>query len=318
VAPPSLSMHMGRLPFLTLAADRLDNIGTSDEGSPYEPPASGGNPKKGDVEEMADLENWLRERASLLEGQGVGVLEEKIITTRDKPSQVILQSAAEHGCDLIAMATHERNLLERAFQSSVTYEVIRSASVPILAITPEKQSGSPNQPDTTARLLVLLDGSAFAESVLPYVKELGLRLSLEIVLIRWPTASQEHPASSGTGSTQADANKPGAHGEQEADQEAANEATVISNYLQRIAADLAGAGLKVRWEIPEVALDAARSGLSRECAGSIIVLASHGRSGLSRWTEGSLAEDLLRDSGCPVLIIPSALANQEEAEDPRD
>jgi nucleotide-binding universal stress UspA family protein len=314
VAPPSLSMHMGRLPFLTLAADRLDNIGTSDEGSPYEPPASGGNPKKDDVEEMADLEKWLRERASLLEGQGVGILEEKIITAHDKPSQVILQSAAEHRCDLIAMATHERNLLERAFQSSVTHEVVRSASVPILAITPEKQSGSPNQPDTTTRLLVLLDGSAFAESVLPYAKELGLRLSLEIVLIRWPTANQEHPASSGTGSTQADANKPGAH----AEQETANEATVISNYLQSIAADLAGAGLKVRWEIPEVALDSARSGLSRECAHSIIVLTSHGRSGLSRWMEGSLAEDLLRDSGCPVLIIPSALADQEESEDPRD
>jgi nucleotide-binding universal stress UspA family protein len=314
VAPPSLSLHMGRLPLLTLAADRRDNIGVSREESRYDLPDSGGNPKKKDIEEMAELEKWLRGRASMLECQGVNILEEKIVTAHDRPSQVILQAAAEHGCDFVAMATHDRNLLERTFQGSVTNEVVRSAGFPVLAITPEKQSGSSDQPVTTSRLLVLLDGSDFAESVIPYVKELGLRLSLEVVLIRWLTGSQVHPASSGAGSVPADANKL----REEAEQEVADEATLVRQYLQTTAADLAEAGLKVRWEIPEVALDSAGSHLSRECANSVIMLASHGRSGLSRWLlQGSVAEDLLRDSGCPVLVIPSALADQEEADDSR-
>jgi nucleotide-binding universal stress UspA family protein len=227
----------------------------------------------------------------MLEGQGANILEEKILTAHDRPSQVILQAGVERGCDLIAMATHDRNLLEWTFQSSVTSEVIRSAGVPVLAITPEKQSGTLDQPAIVTRLLVLLDGSAFAESVLPYVKELGLRSSLEIVLIRWLTGNQIHPTPSKADSILPDADMLG----------------------ERV--ELAGAGLKVRWEIPEVALNSDGTGLSQESANSIIVLASHGRSGLSRWLQGSIAEDLLRNSGCPVLVIPSALAEQEKSDD---
>jgi nucleotide-binding universal stress UspA family protein len=312
VAPPGLSLHVTPLPFLTLAADRLDNIGVSHEESRYDPPGSDGSPKKKDIKdikEMARLETWLRQHASMLEGQGANILEEKILTAHDRPSQVILQAGVEHGCDLIAMATHDRNLLERTFQSSVTSEVIRSAGVPVLAITPEKQSGTLDQPAIVTRLLVLLDGSAFAESVLPYVKELGLRSSLEIVLIRWLT--QIHPTPSKADSILADADMLG----ERVELEAADEAAVVRQYLRTTAAELAGAGLKVRWEIPEVALNSDGTGLSQECANSIIVLASHGRSGLSRWLQGSIAEDLLRNSGCPVLVIPSALAEQEESDD---
>ncbi|HZA22949.1 MAG TPA: universal stress protein, partial [Dehalococcoidia bacterium] len=224
VALPGLSLHVARLPFLTLAADRVDNIGVSHEESRYDPPGSDGSPKKKDIEEMARLETWLRQHASMLEGQGANILEEKILTAHDRPSQVILQAGVEHGCDLIAMATHDRNLLERTFQSSVTSEVIRSAGVPVLAITPEKQSGTLDQPAIVTRLLVLLDGSAFAESVLPYVKELGLRSSLEIVLIRWLT--QIHPTPSKADSILADADMLG----ERVELEAADEAAVVRRY----------------------------------------------------------------------------------------
>ena len=220
-------------------------------------------------------------------------------------SQEILKVAEDHGCDLLAMATHDRNLLERTFQSSVTHQVVRSGAFPVLAITPEKQSGLSDQPAATTRLLVLLDGSDFAESVLPYVKELGLRLPLEIVLVRWPTSGQESSA-------RVEMDGPvteGGKGEGRPGLQGPNEATEAHRYLQSVAADLESAGLQVRWEVPEIALNSSRAEVSRLCAGGIIVLASHGRSGLSRWLEGSVAEDLLRDSGCPVLIIPGALAD---------
>jgi nucleotide-binding universal stress UspA family protein len=46
VAPPGLYLHVARLPFLTLAADRLDNIGVSHKESRNDPPGSDGSPKK--------------------------------------------------------------------------------------------------------------------------------------------------------------------------------------------------------------------------------------------------------------------------------
>lgn len=45
----------------------------------------------------------------------------------------------------------------------------------------------------------------------------------------------------------------------------------------------------------------------RECARSVnaelIVLPSHGRSGFERWFLGSVAEHILRDMPCPVLVL---------------
>jgi nucleotide-binding universal stress UspA family protein len=304
-----LVQHVGRLPFLTLAADEKDNIGASGEPDGY---YYHSNPhvRKEDIQVMAEMEEWLQERASQLERQGVNVLEEKIVTAHDQPSEVILQFAAEHGCDFIVMAAHKRNLLERAIQGSVTNSVVRSAGIPILAMTPEP-SGRPGHPANVTRLSVLLDGSAFAESALSYVKELARRMSLEIVLIRWLTMGQGHPGFAGTGSALANTESLRANSETPSSEEALE----ARQYLQAISNGLTVEGFQVQWEIPKAALDSDQSELSHRCANSIIALASHGRSGISRWIEGSVAEDLLRDSGCPVLIIPAALAEQERPEE---
>lgn len=38
---------------------------------------------------------------------------------------------------------------------------------------------------------------------------------------------------------------------------------------------------------------------------SMIVMASHGRSGISRWRLGSVAERVLRGSSVPVMVVPA-------------
>ena len=48
--------------------------------------------------------------------------------------------------------------------------------------------------------------------------------------------------------------------------------------------------------------------LSRETPHDLIALATHGRSGMTRWVLGSVAEALVRGTGDPVLIIPSESA----------
>jgi nucleotide-binding universal stress UspA family protein len=66
----------------------------------------------------------------------------------------------------------------------------------------------------------------------------------------------------------------------------------------------AGAGLKVR---PIV--DAGQPfGAIVDCAEKegvdLIVMSSHGRSGLSRMLIGSVTDKILRGSPCPVLVVP--------------
>jgi nucleotide-binding universal stress UspA family protein len=71
-------------------------------------------------------------------------------------------------------------------------------------------------------------------------------------------------------------------------------------------------GLKARWEIirGDPAQDIA--GLAQRTPNTMIALASHSRSGIPRWVTGSVAEELLRASSDPVLIISSELVEGEE------
>ena len=44
--------------------------------------------------------------------------------------------------------------------------------------------------------------------------------------------------------------------------------------------------------------------VAREIDAKLIVIPSHGRTGLSRWMIGSVAEKVVRHAPCPVLVLP--------------
>jgi universal stress protein A len=48
----------------------------------------------------------------------------------------------------------------------------------------------------------------------------------------------------------------------------------------------------------------------------LIVMASHGRSGLPRLLMGSIAEGVMRRAHCPVLVVKQPVGNQESAQAP--
>ena len=55
------------------------------------------------------------------------------------------------------------------------------------------------------------------------------------------------------------------------------------------------------WSVPEQILEAAT-----RVGAALIVMATHGRTGLRRALMGSVAEEVLRRAGTPVLIVPMA------------
>jgi hypothetical protein len=85
----------------------------------------------------------------------------------DAPVEEILCLADQDNCDLIAIATHDRNLLVQAIQGSVTNEVIRSGQLPVLAVSPHKSETTSGCSVALTNILVPLDGSPPAEAVLP-------------------------------------------------------------------------------------------------------------------------------------------------------
>ena len=230
-----------------------------------------------------------------------GIQTEIAAAVGEEPAEEILQFASENKCDLIAMATYDRNLLVQDLIGSVTNDVLRSGLVPVLAVTPKKSEVSAEQRAVISTILVPLDGSPFAEAVLPYVEYLAEKLMLEIVLVQSVQLPILH-AEVGIGESAS---------EVPAEQFAIMEEDA-TDYLTHLVEKLVDNGLNARWVMLRGTPSPGIAILAESLPNSMIALSSHGRSGPARWVMGSVAEELIRATGNPVLVIPSGLVEEEQ------
>ena len=85
----------------------------------------------------------------------------------------------------------------------------------------------------------------------------------------------------------------------------ARERIRCERYLKRMANELFQAGLKVSWEVVQTHEDALSNLLwaIQHFQVDLVVMTSHSRSGVKRMLRGSIAEMLIRQAPCPVLVI---------------
>ena len=230
--------------------------------------------------------------AERLRAQGVGV-ETTIAVGR--PAEEIVSVAKRQGCRLIAMSTHGRTELGRAILGSVTDKVVHSSHLPVLTITPER-AGAYSQADAPlSRVLVPLDGSPLAETVLPFVKRLAGALSLDVTLVRVAQLASVAKPYSATLLAYGD--------HVDVDLKVQEK---CRDYLSVTAERLRGEGLQVTWRLLTGPAAIGINELAREVPQDMIVMATHGRSGVARWVLGSVTEAIVRSSGDPVLIVPAS------------
>lgn len=142
------------------------------------------------------------------------------------------------------------------------------------------------------RLLVGLDGSPLAESILTNVAYLATRLHADLVLLH--VVPVPGPAVA----------MPPAY-----DDVIARERVAAQEYLDGVAKKLGASGTSVRSAVVvgDAALEIVRCA-EREHA-DLIALATHGRSGLQRWVHGSVADAVLHATSTPLLLLrPSTRA----------
>jgi nucleotide-binding universal stress UspA family protein len=138
----------------------------------------------------------------------------------------------------------------------------------------------------TKTILVPLDGSPLSERAVPYAQVLARRLGARVLLVR--------AVLTGPSSTRHDA--PPAEL-----QEAQSE-------LARTAMRFRDAGIEVDTVVPNDEGGWAVINTARDTAADLIVMSTHGRSGLTRSVYGSVADRVLRTAPAPVLLIPAAAA----------
>lgn len=73
------------------------------------------------------------------------------------------------------------------------------------------------------------------------------------------------------------------------------------SYLEQLATRIEEEGISVTWQVRVGPV--ARTIAEQIIDGDLVVMGSHGRSGLKRWVLGSVAEDVLRHASVPVLMV---------------
>ena len=135
------------------------------------------------------------------------------------------------------------------------------------------------------RIVVPLDGSAFAEQALSEAERMARLAGAPVHLLRVIDVLEF---------------------------EVARETAAASSYLQTIAERLGKSGLVADIEIRRGQTEREVIAVSRP--GDVIVMASHGRGGVPRWFLGSVAEAVVRHATVPVLLVratePSASRNR--------
>jgi len=146
------------------------------------------------------------------------------------------------------------------------------------------------------KILVPLDGSQLAECVFPYLKEItdACRVK-EVVLfsVCEPLSiNSDYPA-----------NMP-ENWEQHVKSLTDNSHVQCSLYLKDAKSQLGDLGinnLKIETRLGDVVQEIA--GYASQNSIDLIIMASHGRSGPSRWAYGSVAEKVFRSTCVPILMI---------------
>jgi nucleotide-binding universal stress UspA family protein len=145
------------------------------------------------------------------------------------------------------------------------------------------------------RILVPLDGSKLAECALPHAEALAKGCDTEkVILVSVTERLQGYRAFEDPSQPLGQRLAPEAFGKKE---------TQAQRYLGRIAKTMEAKGIKVDTEVllGEPAEEIIICTKHHEC--DLIVMSSHGRSGVSRWTHGSVADRVSRGSPVPVLMV---------------
>jgi len=141
------------------------------------------------------------------------------------------------------------------------------------------------------KILVPLDGSGLAECVLPHVEAFakGFKTSA-VILVR--VVEPEIPHSGEHGFSQELYNK------RKSDRKSS-----AKDYLDKIVNRLKDKGAALQAEVLEGRVTESLAQYALDNDVDLILIATHGRSGVTRWVRGSVADKVLRSANVPVLMV---------------
>ncbi len=230
-----------------------------------------------------ELRSYLQSVAKRMRPKGIDVTT-SVLT--GPVAEAVNQHMEDQAIDMSIICTHGRSGLQRWVLGSVANRLVQLATRPVLIIHPGP-SGPPPVPGF-GKLLVTLDGSEYAERVLPMVRA-STKYGSIVLLLRVP----EVPEAQRYGTMVEEIEEMRAEAEAEACQ-----------YLEGIAAVLRQEGIETRVLVTGSRPAETIIHLAEEEDVDVIMLSSHGQGGFEGMLMGSVPDRVVQQTHRPVLLVP--------------
>ncbi len=206
------------------------------------------------------------------------------------PAEAIVQFAAENDVDLIVMSSHGRTGSSRWVYGSVAEKVMHHAPCATAIIRAHVDVAM----FQNRNILVPLDGSELAERALEPALTLAEAVKSNVYMLRIVSGREALPESISPAGEQIEA----ALGKADVE-----ERTEAEGYLQRVYTAHQNQHLFFDVQVTSGDTAGAIINYAEQHKIDLIVMSSHGRSGMGRWLHGSVAEKVLRGADCATLIM---------------
>lgn len=206
-----------------------------------------------------------------------------------KAFQEIATLAGKCGADLIVIATRGQTGLKRVWLGSTAERVVRHAPCPVLTV-PAGKPGARGKALARVRLkriVVATDLSEFSVSALPYAAAFARQFDAEIILAHVVEPRFPPP-------------EVGALPPQVVEQD---ESALAEECLQRLRQEVLDGDLQVRTLVRNGVPFQEITRLASSLDADLIILPTHGHTGLKHVLLGSTAERVVRHADCPVLVV---------------
>jgi nucleotide-binding universal stress UspA family protein len=232
----------------------------------------------------SEAEDYLTGTAEKIHAAGIQVTS---LVRSASPAEAARELVTEQGIDLAIVTTSGRSGEKHWLREGLSSKLVHLLDIPVLLVQ-VFESGPPQAPHIN-RILVALDGSAFAEQLLPYALLMARQFDSELILISVPAVPESQKY-------RAPASVINAIRKQAV--------TSMRQYLNSVARSLRKQGVAVRTVVSGSYPARTIVDVGKREGVNLIMITSQGRGGLDLLFMGSVAQQVVQLSDSPVFILP--------------
>ena len=208
------------------------------------------------------------------------------------PASRIFEVATQEAADLLVVGTHSRTGLERAVLGSIADRMLRQATCPVLTVRPMPERAPRRE---IRRICYATDFSPTARAAWPWVVAIASAAGAEVDLVHvtFEPVADRHLSAEAIGRMAQLLREQGQ--------------IEVERFLERSTLPRERIHVRLSPGVPaeQIVHQAQAQGAD------LIVMGTHGWSGIVRWMLGSVAHHVIQTAPCPVLTVAPAGAAHE-------